>query len=810
MVLLQEIRFALRQWRKSPAFVAAAVVTLGLGIGANATIFNWLNATILNPIPGVQSDGLHCFRWRSPEGRSSSYSWPTYLDIRAKNQTLAGLAAGRMTAFSFATSSTVTETKAERIFGMLVSADFFDVLALRPVLGRTFRPDEDRTPGAHPVAVISHALWQTRLGGDPAVVGKEVRLNTKAFTVVGIMPEGFQGSTLGLRHDVWVPVMMRGDILGGVSALEARGNRWLEAIGRLKPGVDVRQAEQELTALSAQLTREYDKTEKYPRAESAPIWRAAAGQVMAPLLSLLSAVVGVVLLIACANVGNLLMARAAGRRREIAIRLALGVSRGRLIRQLLVENAMLSAAGAALALALVPFTAGLLTALAPPTDLAINLQAQPDWKVLLFTLAVSALATLVFGLAPAIRASRPDVVVALKEEATASTTRSWTRNALVVAQVALSLVLLVGAGLLLRSLQRASSADPGFDPRNVLLAGVDLKPNGYTDETGPEFVRRAIERISALPGVALVSTVRRVPLTLGGSSSTSFTAEGYTPAKDEELMAFLNYVGPDYFRTLGTPLTAGRDFQVSDNAQAQPVVVINETLAQRYYAGRDPVGRRFTVGRKNYTVIGVAKDSKFQALDEPPAPFFWLTTLQEHTSETNFLVRTQGDPLAVAKAVEGEIRSLDRNMAVYGVRALEDAVSAAYITQKMGGWLLGFFGALALLLAAVGLYGVLAYSVAQRSREVGIRMALGASRADVLRMVLGHGLRLTGLGLAIGLVLAFGVTRFMQKLLFGVSPTDALTLLGVSGLLALVALTAAYLPARRATRIDPIVAIRYE
>lgn len=376
--------------------------------------------------------------------------------------------------------------------------------------------------------------------------------------------------------------------------------------------------------------------------------------------------------------------------------------------------------------------------------------------------------------------------------------------------MALSLVLLVGAGLLLRSLQRASAADPGFDPRNVLVAGVDLKPNGYTDETGPEFVRRAIERIAALPGVALVSTVRRVPLALGGSSSTNFEAEGYTPAKDEEVMALLNYVGPDYFRAIGTPLAAGRDFQISDNAQAQPVVVINETLAQRYYGGRDPVGRRFSAGRRNYTVIGVAKDSKFQALDEPPAPFFWFTTLQEHTSETNFLVRTHGDPLAVAKAVEGEIRSLDRNMAVYGVRALEDAVSAAYITQKMGGWLLGFFGALALLLAAVGLYGVLAYSVAQRSREVGIRMALGASRADVLRMVLGHGLRLTGLGLAIGVALAFGVTRFMQKLLFGVSPTDALTLLGVSGLLALVALAAAYVPARRATRIDPIVAIRYE
>lgn len=416
MVLLQEIRFALRQWRKSPAFVAAAVVTLGLGIGANATIFNWLNATILNPIPGVQSDGLHYFRWRTPEGRSTSYSWPTYRDLRDRNQSLAGMAAGRMTALSFATSATIAETKAERIFGMLVSANFFDVLAIRPVQGRTFRPDEDRTPGAHPVAVISHALWQTRLGGDPAVVGKEVRLNTKAFTVVGIMPEGFQGSTLGLRHDVWVPVMMRGDILGGASALEARGNRWLEVIGRLKPGVDVRQAEQDLTALSAQLTREYDKTDKYPRAESAPIWRAAAGQVLAPLLGLLSAVVGVVLLIACANVGNLLMARAAGRRREVAIRLALGVSRGRLIRQLLVENAMLSAAGAALALALVPFTAGLLTALAPPTDLVISLHAQPDWKVLLFTLGVSALATLVFGLAPAVRASRPDVVVALKEE----------------------------------------------------------------------------------------------------------------------------------------------------------------------------------------------------------------------------------------------------------------------------------------------------------------------------------------------------------------------------------------------------------
>ena len=810
MALFQEVRFALRQWRKSPAFVAAAVVTLGLGIGANATIFNWLNATILNPIPGVDSRGLHYFRWRAPHGGMSSNSWPGYRDLRDRTETLAGVAAARMTAFSFSASAAVSETRAERIFGMLVSANYFEVLGIRPALGRTFRPEEDRTPGAHPVAVISHALWQTRLGGDPAIVGKEIRVNTKRFTVIGVMPEGFQGSTLGLRHDLWAPVMMRGEILGNADALEARGNRWLEVIGRLKPGVEIRQADQELNAISAQLTREYDKTDKYPRVESAPIWRAAAGQVIAPLLALLSAVVGVVLLIACANVGNLLMARAAGRRREIAIRLALGVSRWRLIRQLLVENALLATAGAALAMALVPFTAGLLTALAPPTDLAINLQAAPDWKVLLFTLGVAALATLLFGLAPAVRASRPDVVAALKEGAAASTPRSWMRNALVVAQVALSLVLLVGAGLLLRSLERAAKVDPGFDPRHVLLLGVDLKPNGYTDETGPVFVRRALERIGALPGVAVVSTVRRVPLTLGGSSSTSFAVDGYTPAKDEEVLAYVNYVGPDYFRAMGTALAAGRDFRATDDAQAQPVVVVNETLAARYFAGRDPVGRRFTIGRKAFTVIGVAKDSKYQALDEPPAPFFWLSTLQEHTSETNFLVRTHGDPLAVAKAVEAEVRALDRNMAVYAVRALEDAISAAYITQKMGGWLLGFFGALALLLAAVGLYGVLAYAVAQRSREVGIRMALGASRSDVLRMVLGHGLRLTGGGLVIGLALSVGLTRFMQKLLFQVSPTDLATLGGVSALLTLVALAAAYLPARRATRIDPIVAIRYE
>lgn len=802
--LLHDLRFALRQLRRSPGFTLAAVLTLGLGIGANATIFNWGNRLFRHPLPGVDSTDLYYLRWTLPGGHRGSTSWPTFLDLRERSRTASHLAVGRQAALSLGEGN-----RPERVFGMLVSANFFDLLGVRAQQGRTFRPEEDRGAGAHPVAVISDALWRNQLGADPRIVGRTIRLNTHPFMVVGVMPAGFQGSTVGLRHDVWVPVTMRRAIMGSDAALTERGDRWLEAYFRTAPNASLAQAEQELNAISAQLSREIFKSDRFARVDAVPIWKHAAGQVLGPVLLVMGGVVAVILLIACANVGNLLLARAAERRREIAVRLALGVSRGRLLRQLLAENALLASVGAALALAVVPVTSGLLTAFAPPANLGIDLRAEPDWLVLVFTLGIAALATLLFGLMPAWRAARVDAVTDLKQEGAASLGGTRLRSALVVVQVALSVLLLSFAGLLLKSLGHAMAANPGFDPRGVLVASVDLLPNGYKGERGTQFVRQALARLAALPGVMSVSSVRRVPLSLGGSSSTGFSVDGYTPRRDEDMTAYVHTVGPAYFTTLRTPLIAGRDIAAIDNASRAPVAVINQTMARRYFGGADPVGRQIKANDTALTIVGVAADSKFQSLDEPAAPAFYQSVLQYPGSETNFLIRAAGvAPAALAQSVRRELRAVDAAMPVHSTLPLEDAIGASYIAQRMGGWLLAIFGGLALALAAVGLAGVLAFSVNLRRREVGIRVALGAAPVAIRNMIVGDGLRLTVAGLAIGLALAAGLSRFLGKLLYGVSPRDLATFGSVAAILVAVALAAAWLPARRAARIDPLEAMR--
>jgi predicted permease len=805
--LFDDARFGIRQLRKSPAFTLTAVLTLALGIGANATIFSWLNSVILNPLPRVDSRDLVSVRWRTPEGHGSAFSWPDYLDMKGRARTVESLTAGTMAPFSLGEN-----TQPERVWGLFVASNYFSTLGVKPVRGRAFLPEEDNNPGGHPVTLISYHLWQDRFGGDPGIVGRRIRLNNRDFSVVGVAPPGFQGSILGLTFDLYVPVSMVEAISGDVGLLSNRSTHWLLGHARLRPGTDRRQVDADLTAMSSQLAHQSSRPERYARAEVVPMWREGGGQLLGPVLMLMMAVVGVVLLIACANVANLVLARAAGRRREIAIRLALGVSRGRLIGQLLVENGMLTLLGAAGALLILPAAGGLLMQFAPVTDFPVLVQVRPDTTVLLFTLSVSALATILFGLIPALRASRPDVVDVLKEESggSASPGKAWLRNSLVVGQVALSSVLLVGAGLLLKSLSRAVEADPGFDPRNVLVAGVDLIPSGYNEARGKVALREMRDRIAALPGVAAISTVDRVPLGLGGSSSATVEVEGYIPSKDEEMLASVLTVGPDYFHTMNTRMVAGREFTPADTDSTERVMVINETFARRYFSKLDPLGRHVKLRGQTRTVAGVARDSKTQSLDEKPRPAAYLPVLQDFTSESNFLVRTLAKPMAMARTVEGAIHAINPALPVYGERSLEQSISVAYFGQRMGGSLLGVFGGLALALAAVGLYGVLAYSVTQRSREVGIRMALGAARGDVLRLILGQGLWLAGIGLAIGLVVSIAVTRLMSALLFGVSPRDPATLLVVSILLVAVSLAASFLPAYRATKIDPILAIRHE
>ena len=805
---IHDLKFGFRQLRKSPAFTFAAILTLALGLGANATVFTWFNAIVVNPLPGVRGTrDLITVRWRTPSGGQAGLSWLDYLDYRARNRTLQDFAVSTMAPLSLGEGA-----QPARVWTTLASSNYFKMLGVKPELGRTFLPDEDQNPGGHPVVVISHRLWQSKFGADPNIVGRQILLNKRNFTVIGVTPEVFEGSAVGLRFDMWIPMIMADALSGNSFGLEKRGvtwGGWYQA--RLNPETGQRAAVADLDSISAQLAREFHQTDRFNRAEVLPISQDGGGSVLVPVAMLLMAVVAVVLLIACANVANLLLARAGGRRREIAIRLALGVGRTRLIRQLLVENGLLAIGGLVAALAVLPLTMRSLQGFAPATDLPAGLTIRASAGVYLFSVALAAFATLFFGLAPALRASKPDVLETLKDGsgASASPRRAWLRNSLVVAQVALSLVLLMSAGLFLKTLRRATLTDPGFDPRNVIVAGVDLAPNGYDDARGQIAIRQMAANLSALPGVAAVSTIRSLPLGLTGSTVSRFEADGYVPAKDETPSTNTNVLGPDYFHTMNTPVLDGREFTPADTAASQQVAVVNQTFARRYLP-RGAVGRRVQVHGQWRVVVGVARDSKFYSLDEKPRPWVYIPLSQSFDSESHFLVRTIGNPQSYARAVEAAIHQVDPALPVYAVHPLETAISASYFGQRIGGSFLGLFGAIALLLAAIGLYGVLAYTVSQRSREVGIRVALGASRADVLGLILGQGVRLAALGLAIGLAIAIPVTRLLRTMLLDVSPTDIPTILIVSALLAAVAVLASLIPAQRATRIDPITAIRHE
>jgi predicted permease len=807
---LRDLCYGLRMMRKSPGFTTVALLTLALGIGANATIFTWLNSILVVALPGAKAPHeLVAVIPVSPEYGLTSVSYPDYVDYRDRNTTLAGLTALENQAMSLS-----GDGKPERIWAELVTSNFFDVLGVRPILGRTFLADEEKVPNAAPVVILSHTLWQRRFGGDPSVIGRKIILNNYPFTVVGVAPEGFAGGETALRFDLWVPMMMQEKVIPG-KRLEARGNSWLIALGRLKPGVTPQQAAAELTGIARQLQQDHPERAR-GSVSVYPLWKSPKGAtaVLGPVLLLLMGVVGLVLLIACANVANLLLARATGRRREIAVRLALGAGRGRLLRQLLTESILLSIAGGVLGLVCAYWTTGLLRTLAPPTDFPIGLAINLDVRVFAFTFILALLTGIVFGLAPALQASRADMLTPLKDESAAIAgggRRAWLRSGLVVSQVALSVLLLVAAGLFLRSLERAQTFPPGFNAGGVLLASVDLFPNGYRAEAARAFYKEVLEKVRALPGVESVSLARRIPLGLGGSSSSSITVEGYELRNDERPWTYVNSVGPDYLRTMQIPLINGRDFSDRDNVGAPPVAIINETMARRYWPAGDAVGKRFRFGEDGwFTVVGIAGNIHSRSLNEPAAAYAYLCLLQFYRPDVTVHVRAAGDPGLLAGVVQREIQSVDPALPVFSIRTLQVHISAAFFQQRMAGRLLTVFGLLALTLATVGIYGVLAYAIGQRTHEIGLRMALGAGRADVLRLVLGQGMLLAGAGLVLGLAVAFALTRLMRTLLFGVSPTDPATFAGVALVLALVAAAACYVPARRATRVDPVVALRYE
>jgi len=811
--LLQDVRYALRVLGQSPGFILVAVLSLGLGIGANTAIFSLIDAALFRPLQAKEPDRLvSIFTTDKKNPGNLPMSHLNYLDYRDHSQVFSEVAA-----FTFGQMNLTTGTEAEQVVVQVVSGNYFDVLGLHAQIGRTFLAEEDQTPDSHPVAVMGHGLWERRFGSDPAIVGKTVSLNRRSFTVIGVAPKGFTGTFVFGPADFWVPMMMHAVAQPGFDWYNERRGLFLFPFGRLKPGVTVGQAQAALTVQAAQLEKTYPDDNAGRGAKVLPLLETRVNpngrQQVFTLAGLLMAVVGIVLLIACANLAGILLARAAGRRKEIAVRLALGAGRGRIMRLLLTESVLLSIAGGAIGLLLSYWTLRALLTGDLPLPFPVALNPQLDARVLLFALALSILTGLLFGLAPALQASKPHVVSVLKDELVAAGGRLrglTLRRALVVFQVALSLVALIAAGLFLRSLRQAQRVDPGFEIDKVLVTTFNLGREGYTDERARLFYEQVTERVAGLPGVKSAAVAEEMPFSAVGGFSRSVFLEGQENTSRSGTLVQVNIVDPHYFETLGIPLLKGRTFAGTDRQGSPQVVVINQTMADRFWKSEDPIGKRFKFfGDQQYTeVVGVVRDSKYNALVEDPQPFIYEPLSQNRTQAAALHVRTVSEASAFAAAVRGAVRGLDPRLALFDVHTLREQVDQSLALQRLNVWLLTVFGVVALLLAAIGLYGVASYSVSQRTREIGIRMALGAGRHDVLALVLRQGLTLVVIGVAVGLGGAFVIMRLLSSLLFNVTAADPATFATTALVLTGVAIGATYVPARRATRVDPLVALR--
>lgn len=806
--LWQDIRFGARKLRKNPGFTVVAVLTLALGIGANTAIFSAVNSVLLRPLPYQNPDELVMVWETAPKlGFPRNNVAPAnFIDWRDQNRVFAQIAA-----YGGNSVSLTGRGEPERIEGMRVSAGLFPLLGVTPLLGRVFTEEEDR-PGARNVVVLSHGLWQRRFGGDPGAVGQSLTLNDTPHTVVGVMPAHFRFP--GREQELWVPMAFEPEEAAG------RGDHYLTVVARLKPGVPLRQAQAEMDAIATRLQEQYPQTNTGQGVALVPLHEEFAGNVRKPLLLLLG-VVGFVLLIACANVTNLLLARAAARQKELTIRSALGASRLRLMRQLLTESLLLSALGGVAGTLLGVWAVGLLDSLVPDS-LAEAHGIAVDWRVLSFAIAVSLLTGVVFGLLPALQPSKSKLTEALKEGGRGGEggeSRGRLRGALVVAEIALSLVLLAGAGLMIRSFYRLANVDPGFHPGGTLTMRMELSGGKYGDPVKRRaFYDRLLQQAQSLPGVKSAGVITQLPLTTQGLHF-SFSLEGQPPLPSGDLpQAAFRVISQDYFRAMGIPLLRGRSFTPQDTADAQAVVVINRTMAERFWPGQDALGRRFKIGSADSqnpwaVIVGVVGDVRQTSLYQELTPEMYVTYLQDRrffAIPRDLVLRMDGNPLSMAPAVRGEIWKLDKDLPLFRVQTMEQVLSLATAGQRFNMLLLSIFAALSLTLATIGVYGVMSYATAQRTHEIGIRMALGARTRDVLRLVIGRGLLLILIGVAVGLAGAFGLTRLMSGLLFGVSATDPLTFTLITLLLTAVSLLACYLPARRATRVDPLVALRYE
>lgn len=808
-----DMRYALRSMAKAPGFAAVAILTLAIGIGGNATVFSWIRSILLNPIPAVaHSEQMLSVESVMPSGEYHTSSYPDYKDFRAQNHVFADVIGFELSGVNMSLRNT---EPADRVWGLIATENYFDVLGVRAAMGNTFHEQPGQALNSDPYIVLSYGLWARRFGADPNVVGKIVHLNGHPFTIIGVAPRQFLGTIVGIDAQYFVPMMMQPQVLP-FENIEARNPTFVHIMGRLKPGVTPAQAQADLSTIAGNLAREYPTTSENVGVYVAPVWKAHYGvqDFLRSVLGLLMVIASLVLLIACVNVANLLLARATVREREIAIRAAMGASRNRLIRQMLSESLVLAVAGGIGGIFLAMWGANLLTFFTPATKhLPIGLTLGVDKTVLAFTLALSLATGIIFGLVPAWRGSRTNLNDSLKSAAFSAGTRAAThrlRDALVIAEVVFATVLLVCAGLLLRSMRNAEAAGPGFEANHVAVAAFDLRTNGYASADAVLYYDRLLEKIRTLPGVESASLERFVPLWFTGRSYSPVEVEAYTPAPGEDMNIDLNMVGADYLRTLQIPLISGRDFSAQDRADSPGVVIVNETMARRFWPGQDATGHRLRIWGDWRTVVGVARDIKYHRINESPQPFLYIPSLQAGGADANILVRSQLPTAAVVNAVRDAAKSLDAKVQPLEADDLASLLRMSMFANRTAASLASVLGALGLLLASLGIYGVLSYSVSQRVREIGIRVALGAQRGHVLRLVVGKGLQLAILGAVAGAAASMLVTRGMSSLLFGVSTTDPLTFVVVAFGVTLVAGLAAYLPARRAMRVDPMVALRYE
>jgi predicted permease len=815
--LWQDLRCAARSLAKSRGFTAVAVFTLALGIGANTAIFSVVNAALLRPLPYPHPERLVTL-WESVGAGANPVAYPNYLDWRAQNHVFDELAA-----YSVVDDlNLVAGGKAERLIGEVVSDSYFPLLGVKTAIGRTFLPEENQTPMTKPVALIGYGLWQRQFGADPAVIGKTAIINEAAYTIVGVMPPGFRG--LRGHAELWIPMMMRDAAWPQAAQFDFLHNRdihWHRVVGRLKPGITLERARADMEAIGARLAAAYPQENRDRGVGLAPAQARMVSDLRSPLYVLLGAV-GFVLLIACANVANLFLVRASGREREIAVRVALGAGRGRLLRLMLTEGVLLGLVGGLLGVALSYGGVQLLAALFADR-LPGFVEIQVDAVVLAFTLVISVTTGTLLALVPALRATRVNLNDALKEGAKGSAGLHGQRvgGALVISEVALALVLMVGAGLLLRSFERLLRVNPGFRADHLLTLRFDLPNQKYSGQARQAVAQQIVERAGAIPGVESAAITYTDPYIWDGINR-GFSVEGHAPIDNAESdTVYYHEVTPNYFHTMDVPILAGRDFYAQDAAQAPHVVMVNEAFARHFWPGESAIGKRIKYGPLEQNdpkygwmpVVGVVANTKFSSLqqDANAAPLIYGPVMQsEVIINLSLLVRTKTDPLSMADSMRRVIQGFDSDMPVYSVASLEERIAGQAAGTRSYAVLLGLFAALALVLSAVGIYGVMAYGVARRTHEVGIRMALGAQPRDVLRLVARRGLALTLAGIGIGLAAAVALTRLMSSLLFGVTPTDAVTFAAVAALLAAVALLASYLPARRATRVDPLVALRYE